>query len=91
MTLSISAFKDAATYLTHTLKGVPFTNRGMVVDMDPGEQILFFIILMFIIYLTMWFGSYVYNNSVTKLSPDLSKISTYDFLGLYIVIHILFC
>ena len=92
MTFSISAITDSAKYISNVIKGnpSPFMNRGMS-EIDPGQQILFIIILILLTYLTMWFGTFVYNTSVVNISSSLKPLSTLDFFGLYIVIHLLFC
>ena len=73
-----------------------FVNNGMngmngMVIMKPEQGFLFFLILVLLIFLTMWLGAYVFNTSVVKIFPDVKKVSFIDFFGLYIVIHILFC
>ena len=39
----------------------------------------------------MYLGGLVFNMSVVKIFPSVKKVSTLDFFGLYIVLHMLFC
>ena len=68
----------------------PFSNTGNV-NMSTEQGFLFFLILMLLIFLTMWLGAFVFNTSVVKIFPDVKKVSVLDFFGLYIVIHLLVC
>ena len=64
-----------------------FTNKGA----NNEQGFLFFIILICLLLLTMWLGASVFNTSVVKTFPSVKKVSTLDFFGLYVVIHLLFC
>jgi hypothetical protein len=68
-----------------------FSNKNTIDNMDTEQGILFFIILILLIYFTMWLGALIFNMSVIKICPSIKKVTTLDFLGLYIVIKILFC
>ena len=68
-----------------------FSNKNSIDNMDADQGILFFIILIILIYLTMWLGSLIFNMSVVKIFPSIKKVNTLDFFGLYIIIKILFC
>ena len=58
----------------------------------PFVMLLTLIIYIILITLYMMIGTYVFNHSVINVMPSIiKKISVLDFLGLYIVIHILFC
>jgi hypothetical protein len=71
----------------------PFANKDMggMIGMDASQGVIFLIILMFLLYLTMWIGSYIFNTSVVKIFPSTKSVTTLDFFGLYIVLHILLC
>ncbi len=60
-------------------------------NMNSGQGFLFFIILILLIYLTMYLGAFIFNTIVVKIMPSLKKVTTLDFFGLYIVLHLLFC
>lgn len=80
---------NISTYMSNLLYGKDtFTD---VKQMD-GVQI-FIALVIFIILLTfiMWLGAFIFNHSLVKVFPSVNKISVVNFLGLYIVIHILFC
>ena len=72
----------------------PFTD---VSELNYSQVLSIVMLLTLIIYiilitLYMMIGTYVFNHSVINVMPSiLKKISVLDFLGLYIVIHILFC
>ena len=68
-----------------------FSNKNSIDNMDADQGILFFIILIILIYLTMWIGAFIFNMTVIKIFPSTKKVTTLDFFGLYIVIKILFC
>ena len=89
---SVSAFTNASSFLTNTLTGnkAPFTNNTME-DMNNGEQLLFMFVLFTLIYVNMYIGGVIFNMSIVKILPSVKKVSTMDFLGLYIVLHMLFC
>ena len=59
--------------------------------MNGGQQLLFMFVLFVLIYFTMYLGGMIFNMSVVKIFPSVKKVSTMDFFGLYIVLHLLFC
>lgn len=63
-----------------------------VSDLNFFQMLLSVIIFIILLTFVMWVGAYIFNHSVVKVMPSiLKKISVLDFLGLYIVTHILFC
>ena len=98
---SIGTLLSTASVLTNGIKPTssPFTNQGMtgmqgihlMPAMDPGQQVLYIIILILLTLLTMWAGAYIFNQSVVNIFPSVKKVSVLDFFGLYIVLHLLFC
>ena len=63
-----------------------------VADLNFFQMLLSVIIFIILLTFVMWVGAYIFNNSVVKTMPSImKKISVVDFLGLYIVTHILFC
>lgn len=87
-----SISQSVATVIASAGLKSPFSNReNQINEMNPGEQILFFIVFIFLIYFTMWLGAFIFNSSIVNIFPSVKKVSTLDFLGLYIVIHLLFC
>ena len=86
MTLTLSTI---STYVSNLMFGkATFTD---VSHMDAGQFILSIIIFIIILTFIMWVGAYIFNHSLVKVFPSVNKISVGNFLGLYIVLHILFC
>ena len=91
MALTISALTNATKIVSNTLTNkAPFTNQG-VEDMDGGQQLLFIFVLFVLIYFTMYLGGMIFNMSIVKIFPSVKRVTTMDFFGLYIVLHLLFC
>ena len=92
MSISVSAITNSTAFLTNALTGnkSAFTNNTME-EMNSGEQLLFMFVLFTLIYFSMYLGGLVFNMSVVKIFPSVKKVSTLDFFGLYIVLHMLFC
>jgi len=70
------------------------TGKSAFTDVSNMSIVQFFIsIIIFLIILTfiMWVGAFIFNHSLVKVFPSVNKISVGNFLGLYIVLHILFC
>ena len=93
MTLSVSSIQSMTNTITNTLSGKSaFTNNNATLEeMSFGQQLIYFIVLFAIIYFVMFIGSIIFNDSVVRIFPGVKKITTTDFLGLYIVLHMLFC
>lgn len=79
-----------STALTNLLSGKSekFTD---VNNMSFGQALLVLIIFLLLLILIMWIGTCIFNKSVVKVFPSVNKISLVNFIGLYIVIHILVC
>ena len=91
MSLSISALTNATKIVSNTLTNkAAFTNQG-VEDMNGGQQLLFIFVLFVLMYFTMFLGSMIFNISVVKIFPSVKQVTTMDFFGLYVVLHLLFC
>ena len=69
----------------------PFTNNQNMEDMNGGQQLLFIFVLFVLIYFTMFLGAIIFNMSVVKIFPSVKQVTTMDFFGLYVVLHLLFC
>ena len=97
MTLSVDMLLNAANIVTTATTAVvhkaPFTNHGIqgVQDMNCGQFVLFCLIFFLLLYLTMYLGSLIFNVSIVKIFPSVKRVSTLDFFGLYVILHILFC
>ena len=93
MTLSVSSIQTMANSITNTLSGKSaFTNKTATLEeMSFGQQLIYFFFLFIIIYFVMFIGSVIFNDSVVKIFPGVKKVNTTEFLGLYIVLHMLFC
>ena len=91
---------DVASFITNSLTGTSngFMNHDLLhkgylplSTMTTGDWILFTIIYLMLLFLIMWAGSYIFNDSVVKIMPFIKKTTPFDFFGLYIVLHLLFC
>ncbi len=95
MTLSVSSIHSMANGISNTLSGKSaFTNNNnnaTLEEMSFGQQLVYFFVLFIIIYFVMFIGSVIFNDSVVRIFPGVKKVNTTDFLGLYIVLHMLFC
>jgi hypothetical protein len=89
----ISGANFIATTITNASICAPFTNQGSenLQDMSSGQYLIYFLILILLLYFIMFIGALVFNISIVKIFPSVKKVSTLDFFGLYIVIHLLFC
>jgi hypothetical protein len=85
-----STLTNVTEKLTQTLSKSPFTNQS-VDKMDGVQQLIYLVIFFVLIYLIMFIGCMIFNTSVVKTFSSVKHISTMDFFGLYIVIHLLFC
>ena len=92
MTLSVSSIHSMANGISNTLSGKSaFTNNNDTLEeMSFGQQLIYFFVLFIIIYFVMFIGSVIFNDSVVRIFPGVKKVNTTDFLGLYIVLHMLF-
>jgi hypothetical protein len=92
MSMSMSAFQDTASGITKAITGTKsgFTTNK-IQDMNSGQQLLFIFVLFILIYFTMYIGAMIFNISVVKIFPSVKTVSTMDFFGLYIVLHLLLC
>jgi hypothetical protein len=87
----LGSISSVASKISTVVAKSTFTNSASIENMNASQTILFFIMLIFLIYLTMWLGTFVFNTSVIKIFPSIKKVTTLDFFGLYIVLHLLFC
>ena len=87
MLLPSITLPSVASAIENIIAPRTFANKGT----NNDQGLLYFIILIFLIMLTMWIGAFIFNASVVKIFPSVKKVSTVDFFGLYIVIHLLFC
>jgi hypothetical protein len=83
---------DVAKYALNSINSIggkaPFTD---VSQMNVGQTFIFLIIFLIVLIFIMWVGAYIFNHSLVKIFPSVNKASLSDFIGLYIVVHILFC
>lgn len=92
MAISLSGVTGAITNLiAGTSKSMTSSSFTDVSNMDISQTFIFLIIFMILLTFIMWIGAYIFNHSLVKVFPTVKKVSVGDFLGLYIVIHILFC
>lgn len=91
MTLSFDGIYNSAKSVVSTLMGTGTSHFKDVSSMDAGQTLLFLVIFVILFVFIMWVGAYIFNHSLVKVFPSVKKISVGDFLGLYIVLHILFC
>jgi hypothetical protein len=60
-------------------------------DMTIGQWIIFLITFLVLLFIMMFLGSIVFNMTIPKIIPSIRKVSTSEFFGLYVILHILFC
>jgi hypothetical protein len=87
---SLSSLVNVSSSIQNILTNGAFTNQNPH-EITLGQSLFFYLILILVIYITMWFGSFIFNTSFIKIFPSVKKVSIIDFLGLYILSHILFC
>jgi hypothetical protein len=90
MSLAADTMKNTAAYITNMLSPSPFTNSGDVSNMNAGQFILFLIILFLVVYIMMWIGARIFNNTVVVIMPSIKRVTVLQFFGLTIVLHMLF-
>ena len=88
--LSFDALYNSAASVVNTILGNKASFKD-VSSMDAGQTLLFLVIFVILFVFIMWVGAFIFNHSLVKVFPSVKKISVGDFLGLYIVLHILFC
>lgn len=91
MTLSVDALTNATKMLTNSLTNTSAFSNQSIEEMNGGQQLLFIFVLFVLIYFTMYLGAMIFNMSVVKIFPSVKQVSTMDFFGLYVVLHLLFC
>jgi hypothetical protein len=93
--MSLNLLSSSASVLTNLMKGtksgfdnqIDYTN---VSDMSFGQFIVFSVVLVIMILIIVWVGSYIFNHSVVNVIPCVKPVSILDFFGLYIITHMLF-
>jgi hypothetical protein len=60
-------------------------------DMTIGQWIVFLITFTVLLIIVMFLGKLVFNMTIPKIVPSIRKVSTSEFFGLYVILHILFC
>jgi hypothetical protein len=72
------------------------TGVSKFANVDPDNmsmcQWLIFLCTFIVLLLTVMFlGKIVFNMTIPKIIPSIRKVSTSEFFGLYVILHILFC
>jgi hypothetical protein len=93
MALSVDMLLKTANMVTTATQKAPFTNQNKqdMQDMDFGQFVLFCLIFFLLLYLTMYLGALIFNVTIVKIIPSVKRVTTLDFFGLYVILHILFC
>ncbi len=60
-------------------------------NMSITQWIIFFITFTVLLISVMFLGKIVFNMTIPKIIPSIRKVSTSEFFGLYVILHILFC
>lgn len=60
-------------------------------DMTLQQWIIFLISFLLMLFVMMYLGKLVFNMTIPKIIPSIRKVSTSEFFGLYVILHILFC
>jgi len=58
--------------------------------MSTGQLITFIVVFLLSVWILMFLGEWIYNTNIPKIVPNLGKISTMNFFGIYVLTHILF-
>ena len=74
-----SRFEDVAT-----------VNADMS-NMTAEQWVMFLIVFFALLFILMFLGAIVFNMTIPKIIPSIRKVSTVEFFGLYVILHILFC
>jgi hypothetical protein len=78
---------------------MPNTNKSNFTDvisttpdnMTVQQWIIFVIVFVLMLFILMFLGAKLFNLTIPKIIPSINKVSTAEFFGLYIILHILFC
>lgn len=60
-------------------------------DMTVSQWVMFLITFVVLLIIMMYLGKIVFNMTIPKIIPSIRKVSTSEFFGLYVILHILFC
>ena len=60
-------------------------------NMTAEQWVMFFIVFIALLFILMFLGAIVFNMTIPKIIPSIRKVSTVEFFGLYVILHILFC
>jgi len=60
-------------------------------DMTAQQWIVFIIVFGLMLFVLMFLGAKLFNITIPKIIPSIRKVSTSEFFGLYVILHILFC
>ena len=73
------AFTDVSMY-----------NNGSSENMDVSQLFVFFIVFILLLFIIIVLGTIIFNMTIPRIVPSIRKVSTIEFFGLYVILHILF-
>jgi hypothetical protein len=59
--------------------------------MTFSQWVIFIAVFLLLLFILMFLGTIVFNNTNPKIIPSIRKVNTSEFFGLYVILHILFC
>ena len=68
----------------------PDMNMDNPNNMSMKQILVFFLVFTIAIGILLALGTYFFNQTIPRIFPSMKRITFSDFIGLYIVVHILF-
>jgi hypothetical protein len=59
--------------------------------MTFSQWVIFVTTFLLLLFILMFLGTKVFNLTIPKIIPSIRKVTTSEFFGLYVILHILFC
>jgi len=87
----ISDIAKTLTNLTRNTNKSNFQNVNNIDNMSFSEFLIFLIIFIVLLVILMVLGTIVFNFTIPRIFPNVRKVKTVEFFGLYVILHILFC
>ena len=59
--------------------------------MTFSQWVIFVVVFLLLLFILMFLGTIIFNSTIPKIIPSIRKVTTSEFFGLYVILHILFC
>ena len=59
--------------------------------MTFSQWVIFVAVFLLLLFILMFLGTIIFNSTIPKIIPSIRKVTTSEFFGLYVILHILFC